>query len=115
MSAFYMILIIISLLIMFMIISKVNKNLFFVSIAIEWLFVGVLIIISAIYPPFVHWISNLLGFELTSNFILFSSIIFLSYQILNLVTIATQQNKKITFLIQEVSILKSEVEKKEIK
>ncbi|BCA85451.1 membrane protein [Enterococcus saigonensis] len=112
MNFFYFCLILVSLLIIWTIIKKVNSSNFFISTAIEWLFVGGLVCLSAFFPKFVFKISNFLGFEVPSNFIIFSSVLFLAYQILNLSVIVAKQNRQIITLIQELSIMKKEKEGK---
>ncbi|MEG0079036.1 MULTISPECIES: DUF2304 domain-containing protein [Enterococcus] len=109
MSLFYTCLIIISLIIIWTIVKKVNSSHFFISMAIEWVVIGIIVCAAAIFPDAVFKISRLLGFEVPSNFVIFSSILFLSYQLLNLIAIVAKQNRHITNLIQEVSILKKKV------
>ena len=108
-------LIIITLIYMFLIIKSIRKKKMNVSFSLFWIVTGIILIISALVPNMIEYISNLIGFETPSN-MLFCITIFVSfYLIFNLTTILSEENKKNTLLIQEVSMLKKEVKKLEEK
>ena len=103
-------LIIITLIYMFLILRSIRNKKVNVSFTIFWIITGILLIISTIVPNMIEWISSKLGFEAPSN-MLFCLAIFISfYLIFNLTVIISQENKKNTLLVQEISLLKKKVE-----
>ena len=81
-----------------------------VKYALVWIFSAVVMILCACFPQIIGFITRLLGFELISNVILS---IFLGCITISLTVIVSGQAKKIDLLVQEVSLLKQKVEKKE--
>ena len=115
MSLFYIALIIISILGVLFIVKTVNNSHFFISLAIEWLIIGVIVLLAAIFPEIVFKISKFAGFEIPYNFILFVSTLFLGYQIVSLIVIVSKQQQQIKTLIQEISIIKKNIKDSEEK
>ena len=113
MSLFYVALIIISIFGVLFIIKTVNKSHFFISLAIEWIIIGVVVLLSAIFPEVIFKISKFAGFEVPYNFILFASTLFLAYQIFSLIVIVSKQQQQIKTLIQEISIMKKNMKDSE--
>ncbi len=104
-------LIVITAIYMFLIIKSIRKKKMNVSFSLFWIITGIILIISALVPNMIEYISNLIGFETPSN-MLFCITIFVSfYLIFNLTTILSEENKKNTLLIQEVSLLKKQIKK----
>lgn len=104
-------LIVITAIYMFLIIKSIRKKKMNVSFSLFWIVTGIILIISALVPNMIEYISNLIGFETPSN-MLFCITIFVSfYLIFNLTTILSEENKKNTLLIQEVSLLKKQIKK----
>ena len=81
-----------------------------VKYALIWIFAVCLIFIASIIPNFMEFIATFLGFELSSNMILTFFIAILLFLTLILTVMAAGQKKKTTLLIQEVSLLKKELE-----
>lgn len=108
-------LIVITAIYMFLIIKSIRKKKMNVSFSLFWIVTGIILIISALVPNMIEYISNLIGFETPSN-MLFCITIFVSfYLIFNLTTILSEENRKNTLLIQEVSLLKKQVKNLEQK
>lgn len=110
MTVFNVFLFIISIVVLICIVKTVNSDAFFINYAFQWLVAGIITLIAAVKPQWIFKLSDLAGFETPMNFILFICIIFLSYQIIGLISIVSVQNKKITKLVQEVSLLKKKME-----
>lgn len=110
MTFFNVLLFIISILVLIYIVKTVNSDSFFINYAFQWLLVGIITLVAAIKPKWFYNLSDLAGFETPINFILFVCVLFLSYQVISLISIISVQNKKITKLIQEVSLLKKKME-----
>ncbi len=96
----------------FVVLSLVRKDKIPIKYAIVWLFAIVILLFIILVPNLMTKISNFLGFELLSNMILSLFIGILLFITLALTVMISSQKKKITQLIQEVSILKKEVEEK---
>lgn len=87
------------------------KNRIPVKYALIWLFSTIIIIVVAVIPNLMEKLAKLLGFELLSNMVLCLFIAILMFLTLILTVIIGGQKKKTTLLIQELSLLKSEVKK----
>jgi len=81
-----------------------------VKYALVWLFTALVILIVSLIPNLMEQLSNLLGFELLSNMLLCLFIAILLFLTLVLTVMVSNQKRKVTLLIQEVSILRKEVE-----
>lgn len=80
-----------------------------IKFAILWLLPIFLLLIVAVIPDMLMWLTKLIGFMTLSNMtigILFVILIFIT---ISLTVIISGQKEKIRILIQEVSILKEEV------
>ena len=80
---------------------------------IFWAIIGALLIIALIVPNFVDNISKWIGFEVPINMLLSGAIFIILYLIFHLMTLISKDEKKITLLIQEISMLKQRVEELE--
>lgn len=77
-----------------------------INISLFWLLSALIIMILGIFPNFINFFTKIVGFETTSNFIIGIILTILLLNTLLLTIVINEQNKKITLLIQEVSILK---------
>ena len=80
---------------------------------IFWSIIGVLLIIALCIPGLVENVSKLIGFEMPINMIFSAAIFVILYLIFNLTTLISREQRKNVLLIQEISMLKSRVEKLE--
>ena len=88
------------------IIRGINKNIFLLKNALIWLLISIVLIIF-------EWLAMAFGFETTSNFLLSAAVIvLLIMEIKNSVLISKHENR-IKTLLQELSIMKSEENKKD--
>ncbi len=105
-------LIIFSLILAFIIFHLIYKKKIQISFSIFWLFSALLILLVGLFPDFINIFTRIIGFETTSNLVIGIILGILLFNTLLLTIILTEQNRKITLLIQEVSILKYELNKK---
>lgn len=84
-----------------------------IKYSIMWIFMILVAFIVLIIPNLLTIISKFLGFELVSNMVLCIFIVILLLISIALTVMITDQKKKITRLIQEVGILKKNMEDKE--
>ena len=77
-----------------------------------WFFIAFIILLVGIVPNFVDLISELLGFEIMANMITAIILLLMTFITMSLTIIVSGQKKKITLLIQEVSLLKTELREK---
>lgn len=77
-----------------------------------WMLLSVVLIICAIFPGIVYFFSGLLGFQVASNFVYLVSIIGLLGICLSLTVIVSWQARDIRKLIQEVTLMQDDIERK---
>lgn len=77
-----------------------------------WMLLSVVLIICAIVPGVVYFFSDLLGFQVASNFVYLVSIIGLLGICLSLTVIVSWQARDIRKLIQEVTLMQDDIERK---
>lgn len=108
-------LITISLIYLLIILRAVKNKKLQLSFSLFWILTGVSLIIAILIPNFLDCIAKILGFDLTSN-MLFCVTIFLAFLLIfNLTGKLSNESRKNTILVQEISILKKKVEKLEEK
>ena len=77
--------------------------------------VAVIMVVFAVVPSIPEYLSQILGFETMSNFLLVMAVLFSLLQLIVFTKRFTQQSNEIKKLIQEVSILKKEFEEEKRK
>lgn len=77
-----------------------------------WYFISLIVLVVAIFPKPVEYIANLLGVQVLSNLVIAMFLCLLIFLTLTLTIIVSGQKKKITLLIQELSILRNEINEK---
>ena len=100
-------LIIVSLILFIIVIFQLKKKRIPVKYSLVWIFSSFIIFLIAIIPQLFIFITDLFGFKTMSNFVISLFIFLLLIISLMLTVIVSKQRRKITLLIQEVSILKS--------
>ena len=101
--------------IIYSILHILKKGRIDIKYAIIWLFAFGLILLMLLLPNVLKYITNLLGFQLSSNLILVFFIAVLIFINISLTVIVSCLNNKVRLLIQEMSLLKKEVEENEKK
>lgn len=84
-----------------------------VKYSLIWIFSSIIILLIAVIPNLFVYLSKLIGFETMSNMVIGIFIFILLMITMSLTIIVSSQKKKITLLIQEISILKEKVNKNE--
>ena len=108
MSVLSIVMLVASIFFLYLVIRNINKN----NILFEQAFMWIVISIFDVIPGY---FARLLGFELTSNFLLSLAIFFLLVIAFLQTMTLSKQKEQIKHLVQELSILKSHVEEKEEK
>lgn len=83
-----------------------------IKYSLLWYFSSLVVFLVAIFPFTIEFVANMLGFTTLSNLITAMIIAILLFLTMSLTIIISGQKKKITLLIQEVSILKEKINKK---
>lgn len=104
-----------SFLVVLFILRILKKGRMNIKYAIIWLIAFGGLFILLVIPNLLQTITKLLGFSLSSNMIIVFFILILVLINLSLTVIISGQTEKIKLLIQEVSLLKKEVDKIEKK
>ena len=91
---------------------KIKKSQFKIGDTLYWLFFCLFLLGMSIFPKVVSWVSNLIGFEASSNFIFVAIIFLLLVKIFLLDARVTKLEDKLIKLAQKYAI---DNETKEIK
>ncbi|MBO0419479.1 DUF2304 domain-containing protein [Vagococcus fluvialis] len=105
--------IILSVAFLVLIIRLINSSTFTLEHSLMWLGTGVVMIIFSLFPGIPEYFSDLLGFETMSNFLLVMAVLFSLVQLIIFTKHITKQSHDIKRLVQELSILKEKIERKE--
>ena len=100
-----------SLIIIFIVLYFVRKNKIIVKYSFIWLFSGSFLLILILFPRILNFLTNLIGIQVASNMIFSLILALLIFITISLTIIVSSQTKKIRLLIQELSMLKSEIKK----
>lgn len=101
-------LLIISIFLFFSTLNLVRKQKISLKYSLIWIFSSLVLLVISIFTDFFNKLTNLIGFQLSSNFVIAILIFFLLIITRQLTRIVSDQNKKITKLIQEISLLKKD-------
>lgn len=93
----------ISFIIIFMLLKKEKIP---VKYSLVWFLSSLILFILALFPYSLTEITKLIGFQTTANLVIGIILTLLLFITMVLTIIISKQNKKITLLIQEVSLLK---------
>lgn len=104
------ILTIISLLMIYITLKAVRDNKLPIKYSLIWLLSGFILLFVSLFTNLFSLISNIIGFKVSVNLVIGILISLLLIITMMLTMIVSEQKKKITLLIEEVSILKKEKE-----
>ena len=96
--------IMVSLLFTWFMLQMIRRERFLLKYAFLWLVMGVLGLLAALFPDWVYTLSGLLGFETPANFLFFACVVVLMAVSLILCAVVSRQTKRITYLVQILSI-----------
>lgn len=112
MSTNLKVLLIVTSILLFLIICRlISKKKLPIKYSLFWIFASVVIFVVGLIPEFVQIFTGLMGFETTSNMVIGVLIGVLFLLTLLLTIIISNQKKQIVLLTQEISLLKSKIEK----
>lgn len=102
-----------SLIIIIFILYLIKKENVNIKYSLVWLLLFIILLICLFVPGLLNYITKVLGFQTASNMVL--SLLIAVLVIINIsnTIINSHQDKKIRLLIQEISILKKEIDKDE--
>ena len=83
-----------------------------IKYSLLWYFCSLIILLVAVFPFIIEYVSKLSGFKTLSNLIIAVILALLLFLTMSLTIITSGQKKKITLLIQEISMLKEKVGEK---
>lgn len=95
------------LILFLLVIYYVKKNKISVKYSIVWFLCLLILTLFTIFPNLLGFVTNLVGIQVSSNFIFAFMIGVLFIITLSLTIIVSEEQEKIKQLVQEVSILKS--------
>ncbi|HBC2035026.1 TPA: DUF2304 domain-containing protein [Clostridium perfringens] len=95
------------------IIGMINKEKLELKYALTWLFSSLILIIIAMFPPILDWISTILHILSPVNALFLIMIFFLLVIIFTLTIALSKSKKQIIAISQEVGILKEKIERGE--
>jgi hypothetical protein len=99
-----------SLFIFFLVIELIRRERLTFKYAAGWLGITSLGVLLAIFDKIVFKIAQLLGFELTSNFIFFALLSIFVFLSLLMTVFLCQQNNRNDVMAQKIGILEHEIE-----
>ena len=100
-------LIVFSLLLFIVTTMILRKGLIPAKYSLLWYFIAFIILLVAIFSNPLEFLANAIGFQTLSNMVIGIILTLLIFLTMSLTIIISTQKKKITLLIQEVSLLKS--------
>ena len=92
------------------VLTIVKRGRITIKYSLVWFIPVFLILVCALIPNLMITLANFLGFQTLSNMIFSILIAILIFICISLTIIVSKKKKKIKLLIQEVSILKEEIE-----
>ncbi|MDT2830977.1 DUF2304 domain-containing protein [Vagococcus carniphilus] len=102
-----------SLLFLIFIIKLIRNATFTLEHSLMWLGIGIIMLVFSVFPGIPEKFSELLGFETMSNFLLVMAVLFSLIQLIIFTKHITKQSNDIKTLVQELSILKEKIERKD--
>lgn len=93
-----------------LIIVLLRKKSFTLKYSLLWMFMAVVLIIMVAFPKLVEWLAKVIGVASYINAIFMAFIFFILLLVVSLTSIVSKQNKEIKTIIQNVALLKQEVE-----
>lgn len=111
MSILSMVMLVASIFFLYLVVRNINKNKILFEQAFMWIIISFVMIVISIFDSIPGFFAGILGFELTSNFLLSLAIFFLLIVAFLQTMTLSKQKEQVKQLVQEVSLLKSEMKK----
>ena len=103
-------LVVFSILLFLILLNLLSKNKVPVRYSLLWFLSAILIFVVGAFPDFVGMFTKFIGFETTSNLVIGIILVMLLSITLILTIIVSGHKQKIKLLVQELSILKAQIE-----
>lgn len=100
---------VVTLILAFAIYKILSKRIIPVKYSFLWWLAIIVLLMLVIFPDVLIWFAYQLGFQTISNLVVGVFIVILFFITISLTVIVSAQKRKITLLIQEVSILKGKI------
>ena len=100
---------VVTLILAFAIYKILSKRIIPVKYSFLWWLAIIVLLMLVIFPDVLIWVAYQLGFQTISNLVVGVFIVILFFITISLTVIVSAQKRKITLLIQEVSILKEKI------
>ena len=100
---------IIALILAVVVIRILHKRMIPVKYSLLWGIGVIILLFLAIWPNSLIVLANLVGFQTVSNMVIGVLLVILFFITMSLTVIVSAQKRKITFLVQEISLFKSEI------
>lgn len=100
---------VVTLILAFAIYKILSKRIIPVKNSFLWWLAIIVLLMLVIFPDVLIWFAYQLGFQTISNLVVGVFIVILFFITISLTVIVSAQKRKITLLIQEVSILKEKI------
>ena len=102
-------LIVFALILILIIFKLISKNKLPIKYSLFWLTSSVLIFLVGLIPNFIGFFTSLIGFKTTSNLVIGIILGIILIITLLLTIIIAEQKRKIKILIQQISLIKTEI------
>ncbi len=106
-------LIIFSLFLMGILLTLISKRKLPIKYSLFWFFSSLLIFLVGLFPNFIEIFTSFIGFQTTSNLVIGIILGIVLFITLLLTLIISEQKQRIKLLVQEVSLLKEKINRKE--
>lgn len=97
-----------SVFIIVFILFMLRKGKITIKYSLIWLLLFTILLIAALIPNFLVWVTHILGFKAASNMVISCILAVLVIITIALTVIVSTQDRKIRLLIQEISMLKKD-------
>ena len=104
MSVLSIVMLVASIFFLYLVIRNINKNNILFEQAFMWIVISLVLIVISIFDVIPGYFARLLGFELTSNFLLSLAIFFLLVIAFLQTMTLSKQKEQIKHLVQELSL-----------
>ena len=100
---------VIALVLLISIFKVLNKEIVPVKYSLLWIVGIIVLLILSVWPNILIFFASLIGFQTISNMVAGVLFVILFFITISLTVIVSGQKKKITLLVQEVSLLKNKL------
>ena len=111
-AEFRIVLLVFSVVFFICVVRMVVKEKLQLKYALLWMLLAVALVVCAVFPGLVAFFSDMAGVHVTSNFVFTAGFVFLIVVCLSLSVIVSWQARDIRSLVQQVALLRKELEER---